>query len=238
MAILSANISALLPDSILAGLHAGRLQGADINQLRTQMANLQADSARLREENNVLSTQFSLAQEADGGVTRRVGALEISLPKLLEALPKTAEIDRTNMTAAIGAGKTINFEADGGSVSVSQKPFAGPSQVVAPAASQPMPALPGATAVAADARAFGVALGNAVAAGTAKAGWNDLLVKVGPMLVGLGPILGDDPANASAKRLVVGPLTDMQQAADLCASIGKAGVECAPVRFVGLPLPN
>jgi hypothetical protein len=219
----------------LGALHASRLQGADISQVRMQLAKLQADASRVHDENNSLTTRLALAQQASGDVTRRVGALEISIPKLLEALPQNAEIDRSDVTAAIGKGDTVNFAADGGSVSIQQKPFLGAGD---PAAiSQPMPALPLAVPVVPDPKAFGVALGDPVEAETIKARWDSLIVKVGPLLLGLGPILGEN-SDKTAKHLVIGPITDIAQAKALCDRIGKVGIACTAVPFVGSAVTN
>ncbi|MDB5561224.1 MAG: hypothetical protein JWN11_642 [Hyphomicrobiales bacterium] len=236
VAILSANVSAIVPDSVLGALHASRLQGADISQLRAQVANLRIDSSRIRDENSSLTTRLALAQQANGEVTRRVGALEVSIPKLLEALPKNAEIDRNDVTASIGKGDTVNFAAEGGSVSIQQKPFLA-SGAQAPAASQPMPAMPLAVSIRSDPNAFGVALGDPVEAETVKARWDGVMAKIGPLLLGLGPMLAENSAK-TAKHLVVGPITDIAQAKALCDRIGKVGIACAPVPFVGTPLTN
>ncbi|HEV7717679.1 MAG TPA: hypothetical protein VGO70_01755 [Arsenicitalea sp.] len=235
VAIVSANVSAVVPDSVLGALHASRLQGADISQVRTQLANLQADASRVRDENNTLTTRLALAQQANGDVTRRVGALEVSIPKLLEALPQDAQIDRGDVTAAIGKGDTVNFEADGGSVSIQQKPFLNAADTAV--TSQPMPNLPLAVPVVPDPKAFGVALGDPVESDTIKARWDSLIVKVGPLLLGLGPILAENSAK-TAKHLVIGPITDIGQAKALCDRIGKVGIACTAVPFVGSVVTN
>ena len=38
IAVLGANVSAFIPDGVLGGLHASRLSGANLNQLRGQVA--------------------------------------------------------------------------------------------------------------------------------------------------------------------------------------------------------
>ena len=85
LAVLGANLSALVPDSIYSAFHASRLDGSTINQLRVQVAALDVEAARLKRENSQLAQRFMAAEQLSGDTTRRVGALEISLPKLVEA---------------------------------------------------------------------------------------------------------------------------------------------------------
>jgi len=243
MAIISASVSGLVPDNVLAGLHASRLQGANINQMRTEIANIEDEQSRLRQSNNQLSARFSMAEQSAGVVTRRVGALEISVPKLLEALPPGADIDRTTITGAIGtpttpSGKTVSFDADGGTVSVTQKPL--PSSVTSPpidAPGQAMPSMPSDAVPTAtpDPAAFGVALGEPVDAGGAKAQWQTLSAKVGTLLLGLAPLVASDPGTPGT-RLVAGPLSGLVQAQSLCTNFERVGINCAPVPFMGNPL--
>ena len=243
IAILTGSISGLVPDNVLAGLHASRLQGANINQMRTEISNIEDQQARLRDTNSQLSSRFSMAEQNAGAVTRRVGALESSVPKLLEAIPPGADVDRSITTGGIGtpttpAGKTVSFDADGGSVSVTQKPL--PAAVVPSttgAAVQPMPAMPSDTipVATADAAAFGVALGEPVAASAAKSQWLTLSGKVGTLLLGLEPLLAHDPST-SGTRLVAGPIDTLAQAQSLCGNFDRVGISCTPLPFVGSPL--
>jgi hypothetical protein len=244
VAILTGSISGLVPDNVLAGLHASRLQGANINQMRTEISNIESEQARLRDTNTQLSSRFGMAEQNAGAVTRRVGALEISVPKLLEAIPPGADVDRSVTTGGIGtpttpAGKTVTFDADGGSVSVTQKPL--PADVVPSTTGvtvQPMPAMPSqALPVAtANATAFGVALGEPVAAAAAKSQWLTLSSKVGTLLLGLAPLLAHDPGT-SGTRLVAGPINTLAQAQSLCGNFDRVGISCTPLPFVGSPLP-
>lgn len=246
LAILTGSISGLVPDNVLAGLHASRLQGANINQMRTEISNIEDEQARLRDSNSQLSARFGMAEQNAGAVTRRVGALEISVPKLLEAIPPGSDIDRSITTGAIGtpqtpAGKTVTFDAEGGSVSVTQKPL--PMDAVPPATAivaptQSIPAMPSqAVPVAtADPSAFGVALGEPVLATAARAQWANLEGKVGTLLLGLAPLLTNDPSTAGT-RLVAGPVNSLAQAQSLCGNFDRVGISCTPLPFIGTPLP-
>ena len=242
VAILSANVSALVPDSILAGLHASRLEGANLNQLRDEVANIADAAARLRAENTSLATRFGFVEKADGEVTRRVGALEISVPKLLEALPQGSEIDRSTVTGAIGTTPpaAVHYDTDGGSVSVTQQPLAPVVVNTDSSVIQPLPAMPMAAqqSPAADPNAFGVAIGPTVPPDGARSAWQDLSLKLGPLLLGLAPLLRDDGAVGGVKQIVVGPVVDMSEAQALCKNVDRVGIACVPVPYTGATLPN
>ena len=238
LAVLSANVSALLPNSLLAGLHATRLDGESFSQLRAQIANLEAESDRVRRENALLLTRFSLTEEASSDVTKRVGALEISLPKLLEALPAGADIDRAAVTAALGEGETLSFEAEGGSVSITRTPLVTPSgspAIDAGLQAMPEPITGEPTGPQPDENAFGIAVGPTVKLAEAQAAWHDLSVKLGPLLFGLGPLLADQPETVE-KRIVIGPLAERSEATALCQRLERVGISCLPVPFTGKPM--
>lgn len=229
IAVVSANVSALIPDSALAVLHASRVDGANIVQLRGQLATLREETTRLRRDAAAMQTRFTLSEEAAGAVTRRVGALEVSLPKLLEALPAGAEIDRTNITAAIPApGAVTTFEADGGTVAVTQQPMPLASAGTA-SLDQAMPA------PVANPMAFGLALGPALPADQVQGEWDDLSAKVGPLLLGLGPLVADQ-ADSTEKRLIAGPIESADRGQLLCNQLSQVGVACMLVPFTGNPL--
>lgn len=237
VAILGANLSGLIPPSVYGALHASRLEGSTINQLRTQVATLEEESARMQRDNTQLLQRFSMNEEAAGAVTKRVGALEVSVPKILEQAETTARtaaaaIDTTT-TGSITPGKTLTFETEGGTVAVQQRPLLpGSNEVrlkVVPL-SAPMPlAIP-------DGSAPGIALGFPVRADTAEAQWQELLAQVGTMLVGLSPVLADQDGT-DGKIIVAGPLLDRASAIDLCARLDRAGVPCQPTTFAGQPVP-
>ena len=232
-AVFGANVSALVPQGILAGLHKTRIEGASIEQLRMDVVGLNEESARLRRENNVLVTRFALQEQAGNEVTQRVGALEVTLPKLIEALPDTAEIDRSSLTGSLGEGETLTYEADGGSVAIRRQPLEQTSQPT----DQPMPAaVAGTTGIATpDEAAFGIAVGPSVSFDNAATAWNDLSIKLGPLLFGLSPLLVDE-AESDEKRIVVGPITQLSEATALCARLERVSISCMPMPFGGTPL--
>ncbi|MEO5808281.1 hypothetical protein [Devosia sp.] len=232
MAVMSANISAILPPSLLSGLHATRIEGANLSQVRAQLIDLQSRSARMERENTALLTRFSLQEQASNDMTHRVGALEVSIPKLIEALPSGSDVDRSSLTASIQEGEALTYDADGGSVKIRQQPL----ETLAEAAPQPMPAaLAAAVSVTPDEAMFGIAIGPGISFAEAKSEWDDLSIKLGPLLFGLGPLLADE-ANSDNKRIVVGPIKQMSEATALCARLERVSISCMPMPFNGTPL--
>lgn len=231
LSVFGANVSALLPQSLIAGLHKTRLEGASLEQLRSQVAELRTETSQLRRENELLVSRFALQEQSGNETTRRVGALELSVPRLLEALPSASSIDRTNVTASIGAGDSRSFEADGGSVVVRQSPLV-PSQNV-----QPLPDPVESEAVLAEPNqgAYGIAIGTGVAPGQTAAQWGDLTVKLGPLLFGLTPVLVDE-ADGDKKRIVVGPISALSEATALCQRLERISISCMPMPYAGQPL--
>lgn len=234
IAVMGANVSALLPRAVLEGLHKTRIEGASLDQLRQQVAELREEQIRLKRENSVLAARFALEEQQGNDITRRVGALEVSLPRLLESLPDGGNIDRSNVTAAIGTDPALVYEADGGSVVVRQRPMNGVQP--APAGEQPLPEPIEQAAIAApNPAAFGVALGPAVPAEQAADAWRDLTMKLGPLLFGLSPLLAEE-VNSGNQRIVVGPITQLSEATALCGRLERISVSCLPMPFTGTPM--
>lgn len=228
--MLLANVSAIVPSSVFAGLHASRLDGGTVAQLRTQVAALTEESRRMRNENNLLLQRFDRAETATKEAVQRIGALEISVPTALETRTGDAApgIDRMP-TASIGDGNTVSFDADGGSVSVAQKPLVTetPGQtplVTEPAAPRPLP------------HAYGLALGLPVPESDAEVQWQSLAAKVGTLLIGLAPLL-QEVEGSGDKVIVAGPVSDRAEAEQLCVRMDRVGIRCEPTPFQGEPLP-
>jgi hypothetical protein len=228
LAVLSANISAVIPGNLLAGLHTSRLEGATIGQLRAQVASLQADAARLTQENAVLLSRFTLAEQQSGAMIRRIGALEISLPNALEAV-RAGGIDPGDVTASIGDGAPVTYDVQGGSVSVQQTAM--PPLVTTTTATTSGAAEPASIT---DADAVGVALGPPVTPTDASAAWSALTGKIGTLLIGLAPLVGVDGEDG-ATHVVAGPL-DPAAAATLCRQLAPVGITCTPVPYRGTPI--
>lgn len=230
LAVFGSNVSLLVPQSIVGGLHQPRVAGASIETLRRQVSELREETMRLSQENELLLTRFALQEKSGSETIRRVGALEVTVPRMLESMPDSTRVDMS-ATASIGAGETLTFNADGGSVSVRQSvlPQALPDQPLpSTIAPQTALALP-------NQNAYGIAIGAAIPFDQAPARWNDLTVKLGPLLFGLAPLLADE-ANSDDKRIVVGPIADLAEARTLCQRFETISISCLPTPYDGTPL--
>ena len=127
VAVASSSISTFIPDGVFGGLHANRLQGGTLNQLRAQVEQLKSEQNILLRRANEMRAQFSLSERDRNAVNQRVGALEASIPMLLEIVPERMDIDRLSITASIGVAKNEEFIAEGGSVEISRTPMFGAS---------------------------------------------------------------------------------------------------------------
>ncbi len=233
IAVLGANISAVIPSTILGGVHKTRIDGASVDQLRLQVADLREQTLQLKRNNIELTTRFTLGEQKGIAVQQRVGALEVSLPRILEAIPNTAQIDRSSLTASIG--EALVYDAEGGSVMIRQQPLAADSPA---GQGQPLPELVQSASIAQpNEAAFGIALGVSVPADQASRTWNDLSMKLGPLLFGLSPLLVDE-TNSANKRIVVGPIPDLSQASALCSRLERISISCMPMPFIGSALSN
>ncbi|KKB09698.1 hypothetical protein VE26_07475 [Devosia chinhatensis] len=231
LAVFGSNASLLVPQGVIAGLHQPRVAGATIENLRRDVAALREDTTRLRNENQILLSRFALQEKSGTDVVRRVGALEVSVPLMLESAPGRAAVDRSVTTSSIGAGETMTFETEGGSVAVRQTsmPPAGAAQPLpAPVPSAANPAL-------AAPNVYGVALGTALPVSDAALFWNDLNVKFGPLLLGLAPLTSGQ-SDAATTRLVAGPVDDLAAARRLCERFERVSVACQPMPYDGTPL--
>lgn len=233
VAILSANLSGLVPPSVLASLHASRVEGATLNQLRNQLAALQDESARMKRENGELLARFNLNEDSTNAITRRVGALEVSLPRLVEqqlASVQTA-VDPTR-TGSID--KPITFVVDGGLMEVRQQPLIPGSSGVTFKAVPFAAAMP--DQIVPDGSAVGIGLGFPVSPDEAEPAWQELLADAGTMLMGLKPVLATTDGTTD-KLIVAGPITDKASALDLCKRLGQQGIPCQALPYAGDPMP-
>lgn len=232
IAVLGANLSGLVPPSVFAALHASRVEGATMNQLRTQIAALEAETGRMKRENGQLLARFNLNEDSTTAITKRVGALEVSIPKLVEQQLSTLQpVDRT---ATGSIDKPITFEVDGGMVEVRQQPLVPGSPAVTFKAVPVPAAMP--AELTPDGSAVGIALGFPVAADEAEARWQELLAEAGTMLMGLNPVLASADGTEN-KLIVAGPITDKASALDLCKRLDRQGIPCEALPYAGEPLP-
>ena len=150
VALLAANISALIPDNVFAGLHATRLGGATVNEMHSELSNLEDEQARIRASSSELSTRVDASERDATMVRQRIAALEVSVPKLTEALNTRgpAGIDPSLVTGSIDApaqsfSKPGASPGDTATVKAARAPVLPATGQTAPAetaAVQPMPA--------------------------------------------------------------------------------------------------
>jgi hypothetical protein len=231
LAVFSSNASLFVPQNIIASLHQPRTSGATIETLRREVSTLRNDTIRLQRENEQLLSRFSLQEQSGSDIVRRVGALEVTVPNMLEIPAQIALVDTDNTTASIGLGEAVSFEAEGGSVSVRQSvmPQSLPIQPL------PAPVLPQTALATPNENAYGIAIGAAVAFERAPGLWNDLSLKLGPLLFGMSPLLVDE-ANSDNKRIIVGPIEALADARQLCERFERISIACMPMPYDGTPL--
>jgi hypothetical protein len=235
VAVTSASLSAFIPAGILGGLHASRLDAGSVNQMRGDLQALEAETASLKQENTVLLQRFMINEQTSGEVTRRVGALEITLPRILESLNGGNGVDTGTVTASTGTTPVTSFDTDGGSVSYTRTPMTTEMSPAGTPKAQPMPQAltPDVTP---DPGSFGIALGPPIDENEGEDAWQSMNAKVGTLLVGLGPLLGH-VEGGPGRRLVAGPISSESDARELCGRMAKVGIACASVPFIGDPLP-
>jgi hypothetical protein len=237
LAVFGSNVSMLVPQSIIGGLHQPRVAGASIETLRQQVSDLREETNRLQRENEVLISRFAMQERSGNEIIRRVGALEVTVPRMFESLPDGTMVDRSTFTASIGTNETLTFDAEGGSVAVRQSALeAAPAEPTAPP-QQPLPAVvqPQVAMAMPNENAYGIAVGAAVPFEQAPALWGDLTLKLGPLLFGLSPLLVDE-ANGDDKRIVVGPIAELTEARALCQRFERVSIACIPMPYTGTPL--
>jgi hypothetical protein len=164
------------------------------------------------------------ASGAEAGTPAADATTMATLSRKAGPVPLAPFRDPADSPAASGAGQPD-------AIAPSAQPAASTTQPGAITAST-APA-PAATP---DVRAIGVAIGPPVTPGAALAAWEGLASKVGVMLVGMSPLLADDPGGSGGKVLVAGPIGSITIATTLCADIDRAGLACTPMPYVGAEL--
>lgn len=235
-AVLSANIAGLIAPDALSALHATRAQAVSHAQLRAQVLDLRQDNARLASEYRTLQTRFNLLDDGSSETIRRLGAVERSLPLLIESLPLGSDIDRSVLTASIVEAGGEVYEVEGGTMVVRQSPLFG-----AAIADQPMPPVvieadvpraPAANAIGLQ----GIAVGPYVPFDETPEAYRTITAAAGPLLLGTRP-LAIDTGTGLETRVVLGPLPDAASADALCARLSRLDLACEPAEYEGLPLP-
>lgn len=242
VAVVAANLSALLPTQVLGGLHAPYREGGSFNQMRAQLAQLEEDRNRIMSDYRALLARFNLLDDDGDEIIRRLAAVEMSLPLLIESLPLDSDIDRSLLTASITETAGEVYEVDGGKMVIRYSPLFDGTVSEVPA-DQPMPPIPeaivepaAATTPAIDTTLQGIAIGGLIPPDLAPAAYSDIAASAGTLLLGTAPLLAPVEAEGET-RIVFGPLPDLASAEALCLRIEGLDFACAPAPYEGQPLP-
>lgn len=241
VAVVAANLSALLPAHALGGLHAPYREGGSFNQMRAQLAELEQDRNRIMSDYRTLLSRFNLLDDDGNEIIRRLAAVEMSLPLLIESLPLNSDIDRSLLTASITATAGEVYEVDGGGMVVRYSPLFD-DLAAKPPTDQPMPptlprdiVAPVTTAPSVDIGLQGIAVGAVMPSAQAIAAWSDIESAAGLLLLGTAPLLAS-AEGAEETRIVLGPLPDLASAQALCLRMERLEVPCDPAPYEGRPL--
>jgi hypothetical protein len=234
LAVLGAGASAILPGGLLAGLHTPLVQTANIGQLQAQIADLQAGANVLKADNVLLMQRVALNEQQKTDITKRLGALEVSMPRLIEAVNTPAPVDAGIVTGSTTTSPPIVQAADGGTVSYTTSPLAPGAANASAAAIQPMPSA--LVPAASNASAYGLALGPPILDTEGPDAWKSMTDRAGTLMVGLTPLLAAIEG-VPGRRLVAGPLATEADARELCGSFARLGIACSSVPFIGQSLP-
>lgn|GEM_PF-5312669 len=246
LALLTANISALVPDSVFAGLHSTRLGGATVNEMHSELSNVEDEQARLRATSAELSNRLDGADHDFTTVRQRISALEVTVPTITEALntrAQTAGVDQTLVTGSIGSpplsfSKPVRGPEDTDSVTVTRTPLLPAMQQ--PATAQPMPqAL---TAQPAPVQPAGTPSSTHTSptlwAEAAVPGLSRIMATSRPDVVAEGAITEAKPASASAAPAVASVASSDAPVPMPAPSQGKpAAVASVPAAAVQAPAP-
>jgi hypothetical protein len=247
VAFAASNLSAMLPNQWLSGLHSTRQGGGSFSELQSQVASLREESTRLRTEGGRISTILKLGDSQQKDATKRIGALENSIPILLEQIPLGPNIDSATVTGSVNDQTSPVRQVQGGAVAVTTSPLDGgevkqkvPAKISA-VASPVMLADTAETATSAGLRPlttefFGLAMGDSVDLQDAYLYWREIHNNVGALLLGLDPVLSDNQNGEF--HLVAGPVNTVADAESLCALILRNGLQCLPVPYSGYELPQ
>lgn len=123
VAVLAVNLSFLVPTHVLGKLHVPYREGGGVNQMRIQLAELEQDRNRILGDYRALHARFDLLSDNSDEVIRRLAAVEMSLPLLIESLPLDSDIDRSLLTASITDVAEEVYEVEGGTVAVRYSPL-------------------------------------------------------------------------------------------------------------------
>ena len=240
-AIFCANVAAFLAPQTLNSLHATRLQGASLNQMRGQLVALADENARIASEYRALQSRFNLMDDNSGATIRRLAAVENSLPLLIESLPIDSDIDRSLLTASIAEAGGEVYEVEGGTIRIKHSPLFDdiaqdvPDQPMPPALATEAPRA-GSGPGAPDLAMQGIAVGQLIAPPEADAAYAAILERAGVLLLGTAPLLARNEQGEA--QIVIGPLPSPTSAQALCVRLARLDLACSPTLYEGEDWPG
>jgi len=253
--VMISSASAILPSKFINTLRETRENGGTINQLQAELTAIKLEFSTMKRESSITGTRITLSEETGTKFSRRVRALESSIPMLLEALPADADIDRSLITASINAANGEEIIVNDGELKVSRSDLfdinAASNQMPVDVFQQELPEMVDgginlATVpdeitlegpmVEVSSTEFGLIIGPNIKSLDGNLAWEQYKAKIGTLLLGLEPRLLPVPNDSSRMRLMAGPLTDMAEALTLCLQISRAGLDCEASGFGGTEL--
>jgi len=251
--ILISSVASFVPSKLLSGLRETRQNSGTINQLQSELTSIRLEFASIKRANSIAGTRLTLGEESNSKFSRRVRALESSIPMLMEALPDDAVIDRSLITASINEANGEEIIKSTEDVKVTQsnlfdsRPIsqAPPSllqqelpesideaSVTTPEVMMSKPA-PEHTV---SSTTFGLIIGPTVSMDNAPLAWETYKADVGTLLIGLKPRALQMGNDSDKLRLIAGPITDISEAISLCLQISRTGLACEASGFGGVEL--
>jgi hypothetical protein len=241
------SLTAVLPERILNSLPETRQNYGTISQLQAELTAIRMEFATIKREAAISGTRMTLAEESSSKFSRRVRALESSIPMMLEALPADANIDRSLITASINEANGEEIIQSDGSVKISRSDLFAPQSADAETGAKFEQALPekvddlpetqteveAAPVIQLSSTEFGIKIGSPVAPDNALLAWQQLKTEVGTLLIGLDPYALPADNDSTKTQLIAGPMRDMAEAISICAQIVRTGIACEASGFGG-----
>lgn len=194
-----------------------------------------ADQVRqLAAEREALAERVASMERSVGDVTASIPRTEVTGPaprQPVRVIP-TAPPAAASSPAAGSSAPAPEAAAATAAPAEASAPASAPVPVPSPVASSP-PDAQESTTIRTD---FGVDLAGDQSIDSLRSRWQQLRAQHGPILEGLRPVIsiqeGGRPGSLEL-RLVVGPLSNANAAARLCATLSLAGVNCKTAVFDG-----
>lgn len=254
MVVLS-SVATFVPSKFLNGLRETRQNSGTINQLQSELTSIRLEFATVKRENSISGTRLTLGEESNSKFSRRVRALESSIPMLLEALPADAIIDRSLITASINDANGEEIIKIDDEVKVTQSNLFDNRPIIEQSAPDLLQqAMPEALDVSPEVLTgpevmvevvpiidvstteFGLIIGPTVDMNDAPVAWQQYKSDIGTLLIGLEPRALPFGNDSNKWRIIAGPIADISEAISLCIQISRAGVSCEASGFGGVEL--